>query len=152
VINGVSGAIGAAPAYAIAASIAFPDATICAVMGDGTAGFLLAEYETAAREGARFTALIGNDDCWNAEHQIQIREYGPDRTFGCSLSPAVRYDAAASALGVKGAFVESGDRVELRAALADAFANPRATCINVRMQSAPAPVVPTAAPASAPVH
>ncbi len=152
VINGVSGAIGAAPAYAIAASLAFPDATICAAMGDGTAGFLLAEYETAAREGARFTALIGNDDLWNAEHQIQIREYGADRTHGCSLSPAVRYDLAAAALGVKGAFVASGDRRELRAALADAFASATATCVNVRSQSAPAPVVQTAAPASAPTH
>jgi acetolactate synthase I/II/III large subunit len=152
VINGVSGAIGAAPAYAIAASIAFPDATIIATMGDGTAGFLLAEYETAAREGARFTALIGNDDCWNAEHQIQIREYGADRTHGCILSPAVRYDLAAAALGVKGAFVGSGDRGELRAALADAVACPVATCINVRTYSAPAPVVPTAAPAPTAVH
>jgi acetolactate synthase I/II/III large subunit len=152
VINGVSGAIGAAPAYAIAASIAFPDATIIATMGDGTAGFLLAEYETAAREGARFTALIGNDDCWNAEHQIQIREYGADRTHGCTLSPAVRYDLAAAALGVKGAFVASGDRGELRAALADAAASATATCVNVRAISAPAPVVPTAAPISAPLH
>jgi len=152
VINGVSGAIGAAPAYAIAASIAYPDATICAMMGDGTAGFLLAEYETAARENARFVAVIGNDDCWNAEHQIQIREYGPDRTHACGLSPAVRYDGAAAALGSTGAFVGSGDRAELRAALEDAFANTGAVCVNVRVQSAPAPVVQTAAPASAAVH
>ena len=141
VINGVSGAIGAGPAYAIAASIACPDVPVIAAMGDGTAGFLLAEYETAAREGARFTAVIGNDNLWNAEHQIQIREFGEDRTHGCTLSAQARYDLSASALGGFGVYVDTNDPDALQGALDQAQASGLPACVNVRIVPAPAPVV-----------
>ena len=70
VINGVSGAIGGGLNYAIAAAKACPGAPILALMGDGTLGFHLAEFETAAREQLPFVAVVGNDQRWNAEHQI----------------------------------------------------------------------------------
>eukprot|EP01052_Picozoa_sp_SAG31_P082681 SAG31_NODE_42752_length_270_cov_0.608187_1_plen_42_part_01 len=37
------------------------------------------------REGLEFIAVVGNDSAWNAELQIQRRDYGDDRTFGCEL-------------------------------------------------------------------
>lgn len=152
VINGVSGAIGAGPAYAIAASLACPDMPVFAAMGDGTAGFLLAEYETAAREGARFVAIIGNDTVWNAEHQIQIREFGPDRTFGCTLSEGARYDLAAEALGCFGAYLASNDSAALEKTLRDAQASHLPACVNLRICPAPAPVVQGKSPAPAMTH
>ncbi len=75
----MSGAIGAGVCYAIAAKIARPEATVVALMGDGTAGFHLMELDTAARENAAIIAVIGNDLRWNAEHLIQVRTYGPQR-------------------------------------------------------------------------
>lgn len=141
VINGVSGAIGAGPAYAIAASLARPDVPVIAAMGDGTAGFLLAEYETAARENAHFVAVIGNDNLWNAEHQIQIRDFGADRTHACALSPMARYDRAASALGGHGAYVATNDPALLSGALEDAMSSVRPACVNVRIVPGPAPLV-----------
>ena len=141
VINGVSGAIGAAPAYAIAASIARPDVPVVAVMGDGTAGFLLAEYETAAREGTRFIALIGNDSCWNAEHQIQIREFGAGRTHSCTLSHMARYDQAATGLGADGFLAADGTVGSLAQALAVARRAKGPVCVNIRIRPVPAPVV-----------
>ena len=84
-INGPSGAIGGGIAYAIGASIACPEAKIFLVMGDGTAGFYLGEIHTAVRTNANITAIIGNDYRWNAEVQIQIDTYGPDRVYGCDL-------------------------------------------------------------------
>ena len=152
VINGVSGAIGAGPAYAIAAAIACPDVPVVVAMGDGTAGFLLAEYETAARESTAFVALVGNDDRWNAEHQIQIREFGSDRTFGCALSPLARYDRVAEALGGQGVLVAEPDAEAVEAAIEAGIAGGRPVCINVAIQSAPAPVVPGAQQSAAPVH
>lgn len=152
VINGVSGAIGGAPAYAIAASLARPGVPVFAMMGDGTAGFLLAEYETAAREGAAFVAVIGNDNLWNAEHQIQIREFGADRTHGCGMSPAARYDAAAAALGAHGEFVADGAAAALDAALERAQASGGPACVNVRIRPVPAPVVPSKQRAAEAVH
>lgn len=152
IVNGVSGAIGAAPAYAIAASLARPGAPVFALMGDGTAGFLLAEYETAAREDARFVAVIGNDNCWNAEHQIQIREYGEGRTHSCTLSSAARYDLAAQALGAVGSFVADGNLSTLAQALDDAGAARGPVCVNVLIRPVPAPVVPGTTPVPEAVH
>ena len=152
VINGVSGAIGAGPAYAIAASIACPDVPVIAAMGDGTAGFLLAEYETAAREGTRFTAVIGNDNLWNAEHQIQIREFGEDRTHSCALSSQARYDLSASALGGFGVYVDAIDPAALKEALDKAQASGLPACVNVRIVPAPAPVVQGNSPAAEATH
>lgn len=138
VVNGVSGAIGGSLCYAVAASLARPDATVVALLGDGTVGFHLSEYETAAREGARFVAVVGNDARWNAEHVIQLREYGAHRLYGCALGTSVRYDAAAQALGGHGAHVAS--TAALAAALAEALATGLPACVNVEIDGQAAPV------------
>lgn len=93
------------PCYALGANIAEPEATVIALMGDGTAGFHLAEFETAVRADTPFVAVIGNDGCWNTEHQIQLRNYGTDRLVVGDL-PDVRYDLAGAALGGHGEHVE----------------------------------------------
>ena len=139
IINGVLGAIGGGLCYALAAKIARPDATVAVLMGDGTAGFHFSEFDTAAREGTGFVAIIGNDFRWNAEHQIQMRDYGPDRLIGCALSAAARYDKAAEALGCHGEYVDAGG--DLDAALERAFAGNRPACVNVEIESIPAPTV-----------
>ncbi len=139
IINGPSGAIGGGIGYALAAKLAQPGATVVALMGDGTAGFHFAEFETAAREGAPFIAVIGNDDRWNAEHQIQLRDYGPDRLTGCGLSPGLRYDQAAAALGAHGEHVT--DIAELEPALRRAAASGKPACVNVAIEGVAAPTV-----------
>jgi len=136
VINGPSGAIGGAIPYAVAASLARPDATVIALLGDGTAGFYLAELDTALRHGARFVAVIGNDARWNAEHQIQLRSYGPERLLGCELLPT-RYDEAATGLGCHGAYVTRAD--ELPKALERGLRSGLPACLNVMIESHPAP-------------
>ncbi|MCX2863704.1 thiamine pyrophosphate-binding protein [Paucibacter sp. PLA-PC-4] len=137
-INGMSGAIGGGICYAIAAKIARPDAQVVLLMGDGTAGFHFTEFDTAVREGAAFTAIIGNDLRWNAEHVIQMRTYGADRLIGCSLSETARYDRAAAALGGYGASVDRAD--QLVPALRAAMASGRPACLNVQIDGQPAPV------------
>ena len=107
-------------------------------MGDGTAGFHLAEFETAARYGVSIVAIIGNDARWNAEYQIQLRDYGADRLIGCDLSPA-RYDLAARGLGCHGEHVAR--LAELRPAVERAIASGLPACINVRLKGRPAPVI-----------
>ena len=83
IINGPAGSIGSSIPFAIAARAADPQALVIAVMGDGTFGFHMAEFDTAVRCNLPFVAVVGNDATWNAEHQIQLREYGPERTHGC---------------------------------------------------------------------
>jgi acetolactate synthase-1/2/3 large subunit len=137
-INGPAGSIGSAIPFALAARVARPDATVVAMLGDGTFGFHLAEFDTAVRARLPFLAVIGNDACWNAEHQIQLRTYGRDRAHGCELLPA-RYDQAAAALGGHGEHVTRA--AELPAALERALASRRPACVNVMIERLPAPVV-----------
>lgn len=137
IINGVSGAIGGGICYAMGAKAASPESDVIAVMGDGTAGFHLPEFETAVREALPFVAVIGNDQVWNAEHQLQLRTFGADRTLGCSLSGA-RYDQAVAALGGFGAHVTRPD--ELADALSEALRSGRPACVNVEIEGLPAPV------------
>lgn len=138
IINGVSGAIGGGLCYAMAARAADPTATVIALMGDGTAGFHFAEFETAIREDLPFVAIIGNDLRWNAEYQIQLRDFGNDRLHGCALSGA-RYDEAVRALGGFGALVTTLD--DLPDALRRAIASGKPACLNVMIDGQPAPVV-----------
>jgi acetolactate synthase-1/2/3 large subunit len=137
IINGPSGAIGGALCYALAAKKARPNATVFAMMGDGTVGFHFAEFETAVRENTPFVVVIGNDSCWNAEHQIQMRNYGPDRLIGCQLS-AARYDQAVKGLGGHGEYVTR--LADLDAALIRAVNSGKAACVNVEIEGIPAPV------------
>ena len=137
IINGLSGAIGGGLCHALAAKLARPEATVVAMMGDGTAGFHFTELDTAVREGAAFVTVVGNDFRWNAEHQIQLRDYGPNRLIGCDLAPSARYHLAAAAFGCHGEHVT--DPTELDGALGRALANGRPACVNVEIDGVAAP-------------
>jgi acetolactate synthase-1/2/3 large subunit len=138
-INGPSGGIGCGLPFALAARLVYRDPSwrIACTLGDGTLGFHLAEFDTAVRCNLPFVAVIGNDERWNAEWQLQERHYGADRVHGCELLPT-RYDEAVRALGGHGEFVTRPD--ELEGALERAFASGKPACVNVRIEPAPAPV------------
>jgi acetolactate synthase-1/2/3 large subunit len=136
VINGVAGSIGAALPFAVAASLARPGAPVVAVMGDGTFGFHPAEIDTAVRARAPFVCVVGNDARWNAEYQIQVRDYGRERARGCELLPT-RYDQVAIGFGGHGEQVERAE--ELLAAARRGLASGKPTVINLRIEGAPAP-------------
>ena len=137
-INGVAGSIGGSLSFAIASRIAEPKAPVFAVLGDGTIGFHLSEFETAVRRNLPFVAVLGNDALWNAESQIQLREYGVARMHGCELTPA-RYDLAVAALGGHGEFVERA--ADLPGAIERALGCGKPACINIMIESIAAPVI-----------
>jgi acetolactate synthase-1/2/3 large subunit len=137
-INGVAGSIGSSLSFALAARLREPVAPVFAVLGDGTIGFHLSEFETAARRKLPFVAVLGNDARWNAESQIQRREYGEARMHGCDLLPA-RYDQAVAALGGHGEFVDTA--ADLPGAIERSLASGKPACINVMIESIAAPVI-----------
>jgi acetolactate synthase-1/2/3 large subunit len=137
-INGPAGSIGSAIPFALAAKRARPDANVIAMLGDGTIGFHLAEFDTALRHRLAFVAIIGNDACWNAEHQIQLNNYGRERAVGCELLPT-RYDLAVAALGGHGELVKSA--AELPDAINRAIEARKPACINVMVERLAAPNV-----------
>jgi len=136
IINGPAGAIGGGICYAVAAKISHPDRSVFLLMGDGTSGFHLSEFETAVRFGAPFVAVIGNDSRWNAEYQIQLREYGKQRLIACELGET-RYDQVVSQLGGYGEYVD--DPEQLEGALRRAIESRLPACINVRIEGLQAP-------------
>jgi acetolactate synthase I/II/III large subunit len=138
VINGPAGSIGASIPFAIAARAADRNAPVIAVLGDGSFGFHMAEIDTAVRYGLPFVAVVGNDATWNAEHQIQLRAYGQNRTHGCDLLPS-RYDQVAQALGGHGELVTSA--AELGPALERALESGKPACVNIMIERVPAPVI-----------
>ncbi len=150
IINGTAGSIGSAIPFALAARVARPNATVVAVLGDGTFGFHMAEFDTAVRHELPFIAVVGNDSCWNAEYQIQLRTYGKARTVGCELLPGVAYEKAVVALGGYGERVTSA--AELPGALARSLNSALPSCVNVMIERMPAPTVSLVAAASGGAH
>jgi acetolactate synthase-1/2/3 large subunit len=138
VINGVAGSIGAGLPFAVAAKLAVGDAPVIAAMGDGTFGFHPAEIDTAVRYALPFLAVVGNDARWNAEYQIQLRDYGRERLVGCELLPA-RYDQVAMGFGGFGELVT--DASQLMPAAQRAVASRRPAVLNVMIDGLPAPNV-----------
>lgn len=138
VINGVAGSIGAALPFALAARMAKPDAPVIAVMGDGTFGFHAAEIDTAVRYELPFVCVVGNDARWNAEYQIQLREYGRERLIGCELLPT-RYDQVTAAFGGHGELVTDAREVLPAAQRASRSGLP--ACLNIMIEGVPAPTI-----------
>jgi len=136
IINGTAGSIGSALPFAAAAKLAFPRAPVVALLGDGTLGFHLSEIDTAVRYGLNYVAVVGNDACWNAEYQIQLKAYGPKRAHGLDLLPT-KYGAVAAALGAHGEDVT--EFKQLRPALARAVAAKKPALVNVMIERAAAP-------------
>ncbi|HEY1287427.1 MAG TPA: thiamine pyrophosphate-binding protein [Burkholderiales bacterium] len=135
-INGPAGSIGSALPFAAAVKLVHPGAPVVAMLGDGTLGFHLSEFDTAVRHGLGYIAVIGNDATWNAEYQIQLRAYGSERAKGCDLLPT-RYGAVAQALGAHGEDVVRPD--ELSGALQRAAAAGKPACVNVMIERLAAP-------------
>jgi len=135
-INGPSGSIGSSLPMALGAKLAHPDRQVFVTMGDGTFGYHALEIDTALRYNLPVIAIIGNDARWNAEYQLQLRHYGPDRTIGCELLPS-RYDKVVTALGGHGEFIEHPD--DLTPAIKRALASGLPACINVRIKSVSTP-------------
>jgi acetolactate synthase-1/2/3 large subunit len=137
-VNGVAGAIGGSLSFALSARLLEPKAPIFAVLGDGTIGFHLAEFETAVRRRLPFVAVLGNDARWNAESQIQLRDYGRERMHGCELLPS-RYDQVVAAFGGHGEFVDKA--ADLPGAIERSLASGKPACINIMVESIAAPAI-----------
>ena len=135
-INGPAGSIGSSIPMGLAAKLAHPQRPVFVFLGDGTFGYHAMELDTALRYHLPIIAVVGNDARWNAEHQLQIQNYGEGRTVGCELLPS-RYDKVIEALGGHGEFVEHPD--DLTPAVARALASGLPACINIAIESVSAP-------------
>ena len=103
---GASGVIGWGLAGAVAAKMARPDHPVLLLSGDGSAGFTLAEIETAIRFQTPYVAVVAHDGAWG----IEADSRAPDRRAGTVLGE-IRFDKVAQALGGEGVYIESVDEL-----------------------------------------
>ncbi len=129
---GPLGTLGIGPGYALAASLARPDARTVILFGDGAFGMSAMEFEMLARHKRPVVAVIGNDAAWTQIRRGQIQIYGEERAVATQLQYS-RYDQVVQALGGKGYWVERIE--ELGPALDGAFATDLPSCVNVRISS-----------------
>jgi acetolactate synthase I/II/III large subunit len=129
---GPLGTLGIGPGYALAASLARPDARTIVLFGDGAFGLSAMEFEVLARHKRPVVAVIGNDAAWTQIRRGQVQIYGEERAVATRLD-YTRYDQVVQALGGKGYWVERIE--ELGPALDGAFATDLPSCVNVRIST-----------------
>ena len=108
-------------------------------MGDGTFGFHMAEFDTAVRCNLPFVAVVGNDATWNAEHQIQLREYGAERarTAASCCPRATIWSPRRSAVTANWSPAPPIWPPRSTARIASG----KPACVNVMIERVPAPVI-----------
>ena len=126
---GPFGSLGTGPPYAIAAKVAFPDARVGIVFGDGAFGFNGMEYDTMVRLGLPIIGVMGNDGVWSNIKTVH-RMFYPERLVATDLG--VRpYHAMVEGLGGHGEFVT--DPAEITPALKRAEASNQPALVNVHI-------------------
>jgi acetolactate synthase-1/2/3 large subunit len=115
---GPYGCLGISAGYALAAGLLFPGRQIVVMLGDGAAGFSLADWDSLIRFGVNVTFVCGNNGIWGLEKHPMKMVYGYD--VAADLRPETRYDEVVIALGGHGELVRAPD--ELGAALDRALA------------------------------
>jgi acetolactate synthase I/II/III large subunit len=126
---GPFGSLGTGPPYAIAAKVAFPDARVGIIFGDGGFGFNGMEYDTMVRLGLPIIGVMGNDGVWSNIKTVH-RMFYPDRLVATDLG--VRpYHAMVEGLGGHGELVT--DPAEIAPALKRAEASGKPALVNVHI-------------------
>jgi len=126
--HGYLGCLGVGIPFAIAAKVAHPDRRVIAILGDGSAGLNIAEFDTAVRHKIPIVVVVNNDQGWGMIRHGQRTRYGSDRVVGAELG-ATRYDLVAEGFGAHAEFVTTAS--EIGPAIKRALASDKTACINV---------------------
>jgi len=97
----VLGHLGVGLPYAMGAKMAFPDARVVVMTGDGALGFSVMEMETAVRYKIPVVVVVANDAAFGVEVYYQQKWFGADRVVGTELTNT-RWDLLAESLGGHG--------------------------------------------------
>jgi acetolactate synthase-1/2/3 large subunit len=124
---GPYGCLGISAGYALAAGLLYPERQVVVMLGDGAAGFSLADWDTLVRFGVNVTLVCGNNGIWGLEKHPMKFLYGYD--VAADLRPETRYDEVMTALGGHGEMVN--DPSKLGNAVARALATPGPSLLNI---------------------
>jgi acetolactate synthase-1/2/3 large subunit len=124
---GPYGCLGAGLGAAIGAGVVRPESPRVLLLGDGAAGFSLAELETLVRHDLPTLVVVGNNGAWGLEKHPMRMLYGYDVL--ADLRRDTRYDVIAQAMGGDGETV--ADPAGLSDALARGLASGTTYVVNV---------------------
>ncbi|MGB9374006.1 MAG: acetolactate synthase [Jiangellales bacterium] len=124
---GPYGCLGAGLGAAIGAGVVRPESPRVLLLGDGAAGFSLAELETLVRHDLPTLVVVGNNGAWGLEKHPMRMLYGYDVL--ADLRRDTRYDVIAQAMGGDGETV--ADPSGLSDALARGLASGTTYVVNV---------------------
>ncbi|HEX2049692.1 MAG TPA: thiamine pyrophosphate-dependent enzyme, partial [Actinomycetota bacterium] len=134
---GPYGCLGTGMGYAGAARLARPSQQVCALLGDGAAGFGLMDADTLVRHDLPVVMVVGNNGIWALE-KFPMQQLYDGWDTAADLRPETAYDRVVEALGGAGETVETP--AELGPALRRAFDSGVPYLVNVRTD--PAAVYP----------
>jgi acetolactate synthase-1/2/3 large subunit len=124
---GASGVVGWGIPGAVALKMARPDHPLLLLSGDGSAGFTLADIETALRFRTPYVAVVAHDAAWGIEADSRAE----DRRQGTTLGE-IRFDRIAQALGARGVYIEHPSQIA--PAIEEGLAADTVTFIHVPLQ------------------
>ena len=130
------GAVGFGYGLAIGAKSANRNKPVLCMVGDGGAGFTIAEFDTMVRNDLPIVVVVMNNSSWGASQHFQEIVSGPERVTGTRLGNA-KYHEVAAGFGCFSRYVTRID--ELGPALREAFASGKPACINIAIDFKPIP-------------
>lgn len=126
--NGYLGTLGVGQGFAIGLARARPGKPVAAIMGDGAAGFHIAEFDTMARHGLPVLTIVFNNACWGMSQHGQELVFGKQQLAAVKLAPSA-YHTVAEGFGCSG---EQITRVEdIAPAVRRAQASGKPACLNI---------------------
>jgi acetolactate synthase-1/2/3 large subunit len=126
------GYLGTGLPFAIGAQLAAPERRVYLFSGDGAFGFNPMEVETAVRAGLPVICIVAVDSGWGMERAAhRFKGIDEARYQGTDISPDVRYDLMAEAMGAHGEYVTVMD--QFVPALEAAVASGKPAVIHVRV-------------------
>ncbi|MBR1202963.1 MULTISPECIES: thiamine pyrophosphate-binding protein [unclassified Bradyrhizobium] len=99
--NGYLGCLGIGQGFAIGLARARPSKPVALVIGDGSAGFNIAEFDTMARHRLPIVTIIYNNACWGMSQHGQEIIYGRQHLAAVKLA-ASDYHLVAQGFGCGG--------------------------------------------------
>ncbi|MBU0609170.1 MAG: hypothetical protein KKI08_14890, partial [Armatimonadetes bacterium] len=126
---GASGVIGLGVPGAMAAKLAWPDRRVLLITGDGSLGFCLPEFQSAARHGLPFVAVLANDEAWGI---VVCGQRKSGRPYAASELGQLDWVRTVEGLGGRGVRVETP--VQITAAVEEGFASGQPTLVEVPLQ------------------
>ncbi len=126
--NGYLGALGVGQGYAIGLARARPDKPVAIIMGDGAAGFHIAEFDTMARHRLPILTVIFNNASWGMSQHGQELVFGKQNLAVVTLARSA-YHTVAEGFGCWAEQITRFEDIAPAVRRAQAQAGP--SCLNI---------------------